>query len=470
MSSIVPVTGKMGTTSPTDTYPLMEDVDLQGGWRVVADINAMNAIPAERRKEGMEVKVGDKTFELRNGQFVEKQNGGGSNDWDSIQNKPPWINYIPNDSLSGNENKVLSVKPDGNGYEYSDKLGISSSSGQVIENRDGSLMGSNYMYYNPISGGQMYTILIGRSDNTPPFMIPSDNGFIRTYNTQNISENTIPISGNITGIVNPNTLEDSTKSFVINSLVGKFVLFTSGKRMDTVTKIRSNTATTISFYEGGVDEFNTVGETYKIIPAKQIVTNTQGGIYPGFILISSTSQPFVIDFKDSFPSGDFIFEIGDSAYGYELTANSPRIYIYGCQFVFPEADQVMFKPFTKYVISNYFEGGHSSEISNFNNIEYVLPVGSEFKFDASIKVYKMNISSNTNIKIHKPSNNVLLTNKMLTIEIHINMTVASNITWPNNITWIGGHVPLLSSIGNYCIALRTLNGGASWIANLAYTY
>ena len=72
-SDKVPVAGQLETTSPTDTYPVFEDVDGLGGFRVVANENAMNAIPAERRKEGMEVKLENgKLYELKNGIFVLK--------------------------------------------------------------------------------------------------------------------------------------------------------------------------------------------------------------------------------------------------------------------------------------------------------------------------------------------------------------------------------------------------------------
>jgi len=72
-SNKVPVAGQLGTTSPTDTYPVFEDVDGLGGFRVVANENVMNAIPAERRKEGMEVKLENgKLYELKNGIFVLK--------------------------------------------------------------------------------------------------------------------------------------------------------------------------------------------------------------------------------------------------------------------------------------------------------------------------------------------------------------------------------------------------------------
>jgi hypothetical protein len=50
-------------------FPMVDDIDLFGGWRVVADTTARDAIPTEKRAEGMRVKVlsEDKTYELKGG-------------------------------------------------------------------------------------------------------------------------------------------------------------------------------------------------------------------------------------------------------------------------------------------------------------------------------------------------------------------------------------------------------------------
>lgn len=50
-------------------FPMAEDIDLLGGWRVVADLTARDAIPAQRRKEGMRAKVvsNDTVYELKGG-------------------------------------------------------------------------------------------------------------------------------------------------------------------------------------------------------------------------------------------------------------------------------------------------------------------------------------------------------------------------------------------------------------------
>ena len=104
MSNKVPTTGQFGTTSPTDTYPVFEDVDGLGGWRVVADANAMNAIPSERRKEGMEVKLSStgKIYELKNGQFVLKSAEISSGAVQSVNGKTGIVNLVKSDIGLGN--------------------------------------------------------------------------------------------------------------------------------------------------------------------------------------------------------------------------------------------------------------------------------------------------------------------------------------------------------------------------------
>ena len=53
----VRVGGFIAPTDSTDTYATHDDVYGKGGWRSVADNTARDAIPADRRKEGMAVYV-----------------------------------------------------------------------------------------------------------------------------------------------------------------------------------------------------------------------------------------------------------------------------------------------------------------------------------------------------------------------------------------------------------------------------
>lgn len=63
-----------------DRYATHDETFGRGGYRSVASVSEMNAIPNERRKEGMLVNVvGDKIYKLSGGFFVEAElgNGGG---------------------------------------------------------------------------------------------------------------------------------------------------------------------------------------------------------------------------------------------------------------------------------------------------------------------------------------------------------------------------------------------------------
>jgi hypothetical protein len=62
----VPITGFVSPTDSTDTYPTHDDIYGKGGFRVVADNTERDAIPADRRKEGMWVKsiAAGTTYEL----------------------------------------------------------------------------------------------------------------------------------------------------------------------------------------------------------------------------------------------------------------------------------------------------------------------------------------------------------------------------------------------------------------------
>lgn len=53
----VRVTGFMAPSDSEDTYPVHDSIYGKGGWREVADVAARNAIPAQRRREGMCVYV-----------------------------------------------------------------------------------------------------------------------------------------------------------------------------------------------------------------------------------------------------------------------------------------------------------------------------------------------------------------------------------------------------------------------------
>jgi len=74
------VAAKVTTGDTRSTYPVADQTEIKGGHHVVADITARDAIPAERREDGMTcyVQIEDVCYQLKGG----------------ITNND-WANYIP---------------------------------------------------------------------------------------------------------------------------------------------------------------------------------------------------------------------------------------------------------------------------------------------------------------------------------------------------------------------------------------
>lgn len=67
-----------GLLSPIGDFPIVNDTDISGGLHAVADVTARDAIPTERRKEGMRVRVNATSTSYRLG------SGLGNGDWAEI--------------------------------------------------------------------------------------------------------------------------------------------------------------------------------------------------------------------------------------------------------------------------------------------------------------------------------------------------------------------------------------------------
>ncbi len=65
----VPLAGEITTIGASDTYPLLQDTLLRGGYQTVYSKAVRDAIPAARRKQGMMVRVSslDSTYVLSGG-------------------------------------------------------------------------------------------------------------------------------------------------------------------------------------------------------------------------------------------------------------------------------------------------------------------------------------------------------------------------------------------------------------------
>jgi len=87
---------------------------------------------------------------------------------------------------------------------------------------------------------------------------------------------------------------------------------------------------------------------------------------------------------------------------------------------------------------------------------------------------------NKSIYTHSPTGNTTytfdvsglgdLTDKCITFELHIEMPdPVVVITFPSNIDWVIN--PVIDTGGvTYCLVFRSMDGGVSWVGNLAYTY
>lgn len=107
---------------------------------------------------------------------------------------------------------------------------------------------------------------------------------------------------------------------------------------------------------------------------------------------------------------------------------------------------------------------------NPNHILKHETVTNNIVFNEFASIYKCDISTAAIFTLGLSSNLIsLLTNSVLTVELHINLTTVSTLTFPVNVTWIGT-APTFDAIKKYAVVLRTMDVGTTWITNLAYTY
>lgn len=493
-------------------------------------------------------------------------------DWDSVNNKPAWVGYMPQVSLAGNENKFLSVKADASGYEY--KTVSAGSNTQVIFNDNGTLYGDSKLIYDKTTGdltssgfktytnylasfgrnacrvttgnvsqctfigdsagtgvtsgynstvvgmnacgnnvtslgsGNTYlgtasafknsgsgnlfmgftagkeetTIsnkLIIEADNTrntnKDYLIEGDfserwvrfNGAIRKR-VVNVSASATSLdSGTVTGYLN-GVITDSSKNFVVNAYAGKLLVITGGLGVGKVTKINSNTATTISQTTTTICDSTS---TYKIIDVIEISNEKFNSEY----LIDLSTEDLFIYFNNfpnltqeiniiinKNPNNKNVWIAGE-------TTNGLRILPYG----------VIYKsyntPLKTYTFKSYQQDGSiRGFLETTQDLKQLKPISTttkDLQIDLNNEIYKLDVATATTVTLNIDSTYVpILTNNALTIELHINMTAASIMTWPVNVSWIGGSAPTFNAISKYCVVLRTMDAGTTWIANLAYTY
>jgi hypothetical protein len=114
------------------------------------------------------------------------------------------------------------------------------------------------------------------------------------------------------------------------------------------------------------------------------------------------------------------------------------------------------------------ENGEVSQISGTQNQitnDAEIVTGGAVTLDTYKYIYSASVSADTTFTFDI-SGLGALTNKVVTFELHIDMTVVSTLTFPAAVSWID--TPVFSGTGKYVLVFRTTDGGANWLGNLAY--
>ena len=88
----IPLTGNIGTTASTDTFPTHIDNLGCGGLMTMTTVVNRNAIPTARRKFGMQVSVTNDSTPANNKVYILANLGMGGTD-NSVSNNLNWIDY-----------------------------------------------------------------------------------------------------------------------------------------------------------------------------------------------------------------------------------------------------------------------------------------------------------------------------------------------------------------------------------------
>jgi hypothetical protein len=91
--------------------------------------------------------------------------------------------------------------------------------------------------------------------------------------------------------------------------------------------------------------------------------------------------------------------------------------------------------------------------------------GGTITLDAYKDIYKTAVAADVTFTFDV-SGLGTLTDKVVTFELHIDMTTVATITFPASVSWLDE--PLMNVIGVYYLAFRTDDGGTTWLGNLAY--
>ena len=263
-----------------------------------------------------------------------------------------------------------------------------------------------------------------------------------------------------------NSVTDTTKTFVTNEFQNKFLIITGGVGVGQAMLITSNTATTITTTKNfTITPDNT--SIYKIISGTTLLGENLNTEY----FFDLTTEDYVVNL----PTIDATnYSGGEVSFILKTNPNGKKLYILtnGTNLILPDNTQT--KSLKSLYQKHTFSHTANSWLYNKQFIKCLQPISTttkDLQIDLNTELYKLDVATATTVTLNIDSTYIpILTNNALTIELHINMTVASTITWPGNISWIGGSAPAFNEIKKYAVVLRTMDAGTTWIANLAYTY
>ncbi len=264
------------------------------------------------------------------------------------------------------------------------------------------------------------------------------------------------------------SLEDTTKVFINANLLGKILVLTGGTGAGQVRRVLTAVGTVINLTAG--DDWEIVPDnttTYKIVNCTQVLFENLNSDY--FITLGSE------DYGVLLPGGTSTLNSANISTIISSNPNNKKLYIVGTgasREIQPYNKKYFetSKPNIKNTFSVY-ETDWLHDNIELSNLKPISTTTKDIQIDLNTEIYKLNVATATTVTLNVNSSYIpILTNNALTIELHINMTSASLMTFPNNVWWIGGAAPDFNAIGKYVLVFRTMDAGATWVANLAYTY
>lgn len=294
-------------------------------------------------------------------------------------------------------------------------------------------------------------------------------GFCQTLKT--IAAPNSSISGTCTSTSigrSPILMYDSSQTLTNNTLYYKLCVITDGKGKGLYSKIGSNGTNYFELLEIGETQIDTTSK-YKI------VSN-----------LAMSQMDMNTSYHIDLTNGDFYFNLPDLGKGdvnvtISNNPNNNKLYLSAyatnnnCFLPFNKLTTIYTEPGIIHNIREYnkdaWQRGYVETTSGiYGNIQRFITSNSSININVTDEIYKLDVSTNTQIYFNiSQLMKEILYNNCYNFELHINMSAISTITWPTNVTWVSNKAPTFSAIDNYVLVFRTIDAGANWIGNLAYS-